>query len=201
MPDFVDDAIAKAHLAQRGGDHALAEAVMRDAVRRSPSDPWAVVILAQVIRFERPDEAASLARHARSLAPGDHGVAVIAGRLLFDVEAYEEAYDVYLALSSMAGELPEPVALGVLDLGARFGFTWGKLTETRPLLEELMRRDPARHGVAEMLAITLIELDDERAAEAVLAKGLEHRPGEPDLVRIRAALRSDGRRTIRLADS
>lgn len=171
----------------KAGRDAESEALLQTAVDRFPDDAEARLRLGSTIGDERPTEAVGHYRAAASLAPHDPLKLTRCATHMYSLGEFEDARDYVVRVHSLVADPREFEYLPQLfHVFGRLAERGGATAEAEEALSLAFELDPEMYGHAEVLAAFLA--DRERFTEAleILSKGLEHRPGDEPLMRMRA---------------
>ena len=163
-----------AALAERGGDGAWREFLVRRALQFNPGDPNVLMEMAGMLQASgRYDDALDYLRQHQQAAPGDHHALVEEGRVLSDLGRYAEAEAVLRRATRVRDAAAEYNLGQVLD-------RLGRDDEARARYEAALAIDPYHARAINNLGVWLDRHGQGAAAIALLERAIRAAPENAD---------------------
>ena len=159
-----------AALAERGGDAAWREFLVRRALQFNPKDPNVLMEMAGMLQASgKFSEALDYLRQHRQVAPGDHHTLVEEGRVLSDLGQYAEAEAVLRQATRVRDAAAEYNLGAVLD-------RMGRSDEARAHYRAALAIDPYHARAMNNLGVGLDRSGQNAAAIAMLERAIRAAP-------------------------
>ena len=159
-----------AALAERGGDVAWREFLVRRALQFNPRDPNVLMEMAGMLQASgRFTEALDYLRQHQQVVPGDHHTLVEEGRVLSDLGRYDEAEAVLRKATRVRDATAEYNLGAVLD-------RMGRSDEARGHYETALAIDPYHARAMNNLGVWLDRRGQSAAAIAMLERSIRAAP-------------------------
>jgi hypothetical protein len=186
----LDDVLMGAVALSREGRAVDSERLLRSALEEFPQSTEVRLQIAAKCLGDRPEEAEAFVAAAVALAPDDPFVLVRAGSMLIVLDKIELAR-VYAKRAVAAAPSDFAFFPDLAHLVGRLAWLKGSYALAEESLRAAFDDEPGAIGHARVLANYLLSQGRTTEAHDVVARGLEHRPGDDDLRELRDRLLDD----------